>query len=368
MNIKIGTIIKRLRAEKNITQDMLATAIGVTPQAISRWESESGYPDIELLPVLADFFSVSIDELVGYKLSEREHNLKSIYNELDRLTEDGLHEDRLSFARTAYSKYPYDHQIKMHLASCLIDQWDIEKSDTLLTEAENLCLSTIEDCRDIDIRYEAITTLCCVYSTMNRSEDAKNTIELLTPMKYCREFVLSNGIGDGKTEFYIQDEIHKLTDCLGTSIQELAVNYEVPNDPSTWNKKIEMLNTSNGLYRLIYGDNLMFNHVRLSWNYWLISTFQIAQGKVEDALLSLEKMCFHSVEYEKSYSNDHGKYYTSIFTDKLIYPEPSKDFHELTQRTNCYYMLEKLQNQRYDSIRNDSRFVNVINILSQYAR
>ena len=50
MNLKIGTIIKRFRAERNITQDTLAAAIGVTPQAISRWESEGGYPDIEILP------------------------------------------------------------------------------------------------------------------------------------------------------------------------------------------------------------------------------------------------------------------------------------------------------------------------------
>lgn len=43
MNIKIGAIIKKLRTENNITQDALATAIGVTPQAISRWELEGGY-------------------------------------------------------------------------------------------------------------------------------------------------------------------------------------------------------------------------------------------------------------------------------------------------------------------------------------
>lgn len=75
MNIKIGANIKKLRTENNITQDALATAIGVTPQAVSRWESEGGYPDIELLPALADFFSVSVDELIGYRLSEREKDL-----------------------------------------------------------------------------------------------------------------------------------------------------------------------------------------------------------------------------------------------------------------------------------------------------
>ena len=112
MNIKIGAILKKLRAEKNITQDTLATAIGVTPQAISRWESEGGYPDIELLPVLADFFSVSTDELLGYKLSQREEEISNIKKEISRLAEVGTIEERITFARNAISCYPADFEIK----------------------------------------------------------------------------------------------------------------------------------------------------------------------------------------------------------------------------------------------------------------
>ena len=89
MLIKIGTIIKKLRLENDITQDMLANAIGITPQAISRWESEVAYPDIELLPQIADYFSVSIDELIGYKLSEKEKALESLREELHRVDEVG---------------------------------------------------------------------------------------------------------------------------------------------------------------------------------------------------------------------------------------------------------------------------------------
>ncbi len=61
MTVKIGQIIKKLRTERNATQDMLANALGVTPQAVSRWEQGNTYPDLELLPALADFFTVSID-------------------------------------------------------------------------------------------------------------------------------------------------------------------------------------------------------------------------------------------------------------------------------------------------------------------
>jgi len=61
MNVKIGTKIKELRKRDDVTQERLADALGVTSQAISKWESESGYPDIEYIAPIANFFGVSID-------------------------------------------------------------------------------------------------------------------------------------------------------------------------------------------------------------------------------------------------------------------------------------------------------------------
>ena len=368
MNIKIGAIIKKLRTENNITQDTLATAIGVTPQAISRWEQGGGYPDIELLPALADFFSVSTDELLGYKLSEREEELANIKKEMERLSEVGSIEECVAYARNAYARYPNDYEIRDNLATCLYFVWEEKHDDSLFNEIEVLLKSVVDECNDEDTRYNAINTLILLYSQTKQCDKAKELVNRLTPMKYCREFALSNRIGDGNNELYRQDEIDKLTDCLGTGITGYAVDDKLPNDPSTWDKKIEMLTISNQLYKMIYGDNLMFHHVRLSQNYWLISTYQIAQDKKDETLASLEKMCCHAVEYDKSYINNHGKYYTSIFTDKLIYPEKSKDFHELTERTNCDYMLDRLQNNRYDCIRQDPRFVEIVEKMKQYAK
>lgn len=367
MNIKIGAIIKKLRTENNITQEMLATSIGVTPQAISRWESEGGYPDIELLPALADFFSISTDELLGYNLSEREENLSSIKNELLRLSEIGTHKQRLSLAREAFIKFPNDAYIKVYLAACLFDEWNNTQDESLINEAVSLCLSVIDKCRDEDIRYDAISTLCAIYTHLGNHEKAKSTLQQLSPMKYCRETALACGIGDGNTEWYIQDEIEKFTDGLGLTIKNYVLNSYLTDDPSTWDKKIEMLGVSNKLYKMIFGENLMFYHTRLSYNYWLISTYQIEQGKIDETLDSLEKMCYHSIEYDKSYINDHGKCFTSIFTNKLIYPEPSKDFQEYAQHTNCYYMLNKLQHPRYNCIRQIPRFDSFVKRLEQYA-
>lgn len=64
MNYSIGTKIATLRKQKDITQEEMANAIGISAQAISKWERGKNYPDIELLPIIADFFSTTIDNLL----------------------------------------------------------------------------------------------------------------------------------------------------------------------------------------------------------------------------------------------------------------------------------------------------------------
>lgn len=65
---EIGMNIRLLRKTKNITQEELANALHISYQAISKWENGSSQPDIALLPAIANYFGVSIDELFGFKL------------------------------------------------------------------------------------------------------------------------------------------------------------------------------------------------------------------------------------------------------------------------------------------------------------
>lgn len=61
----IGENIARLRKERSMTQENLAEAIGVSVQTISKWENSTTYPDVTLLPVIADIFGVTVDALYG---------------------------------------------------------------------------------------------------------------------------------------------------------------------------------------------------------------------------------------------------------------------------------------------------------------
>ena len=65
MRLNIGDTIKKLRKEREITQEEFAEVLGVSCQSVSRWENNSCYPDIELIPNIATFFGISTDKLMG---------------------------------------------------------------------------------------------------------------------------------------------------------------------------------------------------------------------------------------------------------------------------------------------------------------
>ena len=70
MNLCIGNKITEFRKEQYKTQEQLANYVGVSVAAVSKWETKQSYPDITLLPSIADFFGVSIDALLGYRVTD----------------------------------------------------------------------------------------------------------------------------------------------------------------------------------------------------------------------------------------------------------------------------------------------------------
>lgn len=81
MAMKLGVKIKALRKERNLSQELLAKALGVTFQAVSKWETNTTAPDVSLIPSIASFFGVSIDELFDYNTFENERRIESICRE-----------------------------------------------------------------------------------------------------------------------------------------------------------------------------------------------------------------------------------------------------------------------------------------------
>lgn len=102
----VGSTIRELRKNKNLTQEELAEAINVTPQAISKWENNIGLPDISQIIPLATFFDVSTDIILGIAENNRNEEINEIINACN---ERLLKKDEISswlLLQDALKKYP----------------------------------------------------------------------------------------------------------------------------------------------------------------------------------------------------------------------------------------------------------------------
>ena len=114
--MNIGPNIAELRKEKHWTQAQLAERVGVSEQAVSKWETCQTSPDVSLFPLLADLFGVSTDRLFGYERKSYEESVKQILQETsdahDNAREIGILSDGLR-------RFPNSAKLKTSLAFAL---------------------------------------------------------------------------------------------------------------------------------------------------------------------------------------------------------------------------------------------------------
>lgn len=143
MNLNFAENFKKLRRGKDITQEKIAEELGVSGQAVSRWELGICYPDLELLPSIANYFCVTIDALLSNdkdsREKERERFDESFYSY------DG--EDRIRYAMEYCRKYPddvyYNHWLVESIVPCVFNDTEMyKKYASLLYKNAELLLNT----------------------------------------------------------------------------------------------------------------------------------------------------------------------------------------------------------------------------------
>lgn len=92
LNIEIGTKIKQLRLKLGMTQEQLGEELSVSPQAVSKWESGTTMPDIQLLPEISVIFGISIDELFSMTDESRMERIENMIDNVRFITEKNFTE------------------------------------------------------------------------------------------------------------------------------------------------------------------------------------------------------------------------------------------------------------------------------------
>ena len=216
MKMTIGANIKRLRTEKNITQEQLSVAMGVTCAAVSKWERGETFPDITLLQPLAYFFGVTLDELMGYDREKVQAQIDDIIDSYKKnLGNDKVREEIIV---KAYRDYPNDYRI-MHYYMWNVGG-DLADNDPEVLIAHKdeflaICEKLLESCTEENIRLGAWNMRAKILHAEGKTKEA---LEI-----YKTKFTDRFTTGEQKTEqlfakdtdeyyFHVQKNMYELAD------------------------------------------------------------------------------------------------------------------------------------------------------------
>ena len=186
MKINLAKQLKTLRTKKGITQEKLAEYLGVSYQAISKWENSITTPDISLLPDIAGYFGITVDQLLQVEQIDANTYFDSCCQKAERLFCDGKQEELISLWRTAYRKLPNDIRVKEMLMSACFD------ADRVGYQSEIIELGNqILKANDSNSYYsgQAISQIAQTYYAVGNPEKAEEWARKAHQINHCQELL-----------------------------------------------------------------------------------------------------------------------------------------------------------------------------------
>ncbi len=226
--MSIGTNIYTLRKAKKMTQAQLAEKLGVSEQAVSKWENEQCAPDVSLFPILADYFGVSIDRLFGYHQNSYEDEVKDILKAAD---DSGGTYEEIAILTEGLERYPNSPDLKTNLAFSLsmVNRMSDDENErkNAVDKAIKLCREVVDTCGDVRKADDALNMLTRIYGEIGEYGKAKEAIERISGESYFyRVTAMARTLGyehnDAEMMRYVEENLFDCWLAMDLNLQVLT--------------------------------------------------------------------------------------------------------------------------------------------------
>ena len=215
----IGEKIKSLRKAKNLSQERFAEHFGVTPQAVSKWENSTAYPDVTLIPSLAAFLGISIDELFDFDRMLTEQAVMQAVDEAAEYRHSNP-EKGAEVLKAALRKYPGNEILLNNLLYVESDSEEKIRAAKLLADTS----------ADDEIKYDALRILAEEYAGMGNREMCAYYISKIPELYFTKselEAKLACDTAAARKQLIVSvAQAIDMTRVLGGGYDEVRVNLE----------------------------------------------------------------------------------------------------------------------------------------------
>lgn len=178
MTVQLGDKIRQLRKSRGISQEVLAQFLGVTFQAVSKWETGTALPDVTMIPALASFFGVSTDELFDYNRLEAERRVEEICRRAYACRQSDPAQSE-AILREGLKKYPGNDVI---LNNLLYTMTAPERGEEMVT----ICKTLIAGTHDDEVKYDVLRILAQTYHDMGQQDLVRPTLEQIPELYFTK--------------------------------------------------------------------------------------------------------------------------------------------------------------------------------------
>ena len=351
--MELGLNIKKLRISKNMTQEDLAEYTQVSSRAVSRWENGKTYPDITLLPILANIFEVTVDDLLGVDVYKKEQDIKSILEENQKYKHTGEVEKSIELLKTSLNKYPNNFEIMKQLKNALLMYYCAKDGERgyLLDEIIELCEKILNKCNDKKIRESAIRDLVFAYPRVGEREKARELAEEQPSIYMCKEHLLENVLEGEELGELLKGNIIKTTETFHGLILLMCAKKDPLIKIQLMNKYIEFMNL------VFEGKDMGFYHERMYRSYLTNARNYAKLNKTNDAIDNLIECINHAIKLEKSTITK----YDQILLEGLI--DDTSKIQTNSTLTNKEFINSYINKDDMSLVRKDIRFKEIIELL-----
>lgn len=352
MTLYIDENLKKQRKLRGLTQEQLADILGVTFQSVSKWERSEGYPDIETLPAIANYFGITVDELMGMDRIKDTSEVDNILKTVSENAADGRIEENIALLEEAVKRFPNEYRLLSEYAYYLtFVNWDRggEAYRKNCLKAIDISERILSECTDNKIRGTIQANLCYNYQNAGQHEKAVEAVRKL-PFMWESFEVVGESILEGDELLDLQqNNIFSMMELMYMTLVGMS-REDAPR--FTPQQKIAIKQKAIAVYEIIFDEgDFNFCAHNLSYAYRQIAEIAVLEGNRGLALESLEK----AAEY--AMANDglpEEKPYTSLLVNRLVY----KRENTLTNNRSSFSaeLLKHMAMDRYDGIRDEPRF------------
>ena len=210
MHLKIGENIRFLRRKAGMTQEELAAALNISFQSVSKWERGESLPDLTMLPVLANFFAVTTDELLGMASIRDSERRGEIFRAVHAHEQAGEYAAAIAILREEAQLFPGDAGLlsELALAVLLSDPDCMDRAAT--AEAIALCERVLAMEASVKLHATIRAALCFLLRNSGQTDRALAIASKLPHAWECREFVLAEMYAEEKRPAAREDARKKL--------------------------------------------------------------------------------------------------------------------------------------------------------------